>query len=99
MCDAKLRIHTLTELSVLLSAEVVEICSHSFELEHSEVSEEAQLIERTFGVANFCGFQNHGKTAVRLIAVYRTAIKKTAVGDKNEFKTATATAIAIKNRD
>ena len=48
--DAKLRIHTFTELSVLLSAEVVEICSHSFALEHSEVSEVAQQILRTFGV-------------------------------------------------
>ena len=34
--DAKLRIHTDTELSVLLSAEVVEIRSHSFQLEHPE---------------------------------------------------------------
>ena len=44
------------------------------------------------------GFRNRGKTAVRLIAVHRTAIKKTAVGDKKELKTATATASAIINR-
>jgi hypothetical protein len=42
--DAKLRIHALHKLSVLLPAEVVKICTFSFALEHSEVSEEAQQI-------------------------------------------------------